>query len=180
MTLRSAACPRRALARHLADTSISSGTLQSHLCFTSVTVVIHLFLSHSHVFHLWITWPAKCPVNASQLTYQGLEASLFKALASSLDFSKGFTFFCHLYVTRKACQSCLSLKWSSLLMIAVHQLTLKIFYFTHLLRFAAVTTSVLVWPRKTCAQKKVTIYWISIHFNFQFKNLTIHKLNNDQ
>ena len=65
VTLRSAARPRRALARHSAGTYISSGTLQSHLCFTSVTLVIHLFLSHSHVFHLWVTWPAKCPVNAS-------------------------------------------------------------------------------------------------------------------
>ena len=65
MTLRSAARPRRALARHSANTCLSSGTLQSHLCFTPITHAIHSFLSHSHVFHLWVTWPAKCPVNAS-------------------------------------------------------------------------------------------------------------------
>ena len=65
MTLRSAARSRRALARHSAGTYITSGTLQSHLCFTSVTLFIHLFLSHLHVFHLWVTLSAKCPVNAS-------------------------------------------------------------------------------------------------------------------
>ena len=57
--------PLAGTARHLAGFCISSGTLQSHLCFTSVTLVIHQFLSHSFVFNLWVTWPAKCPVNAS-------------------------------------------------------------------------------------------------------------------
>ena len=65
MTLKLAARPRRALARHSAGTYISSDRLQSHLCFTSATLVIHLFLSHSQVFHLWVYWSAKCPVNAS-------------------------------------------------------------------------------------------------------------------
>ena len=64
MTLRSAARPQRALARHLAGTCISLGTLQSHLCFTPITLVIHSFLSRSHFFHLWVTWSAKCPVSS--------------------------------------------------------------------------------------------------------------------
>ena len=55
MTLRTAARLWRSLARHSVGTYISSGTLQSLFCFTSVTLVIHLFLSHSHVFHLWVT-----------------------------------------------------------------------------------------------------------------------------
>ena len=66
MTLRSAARPRRALVRHTAGTYISSGTLQSHLCFTSVSLVIHLFLSHSHlslVGHLVRKVPSECFIN---------------------------------------------------------------------------------------------------------------------
>ena len=39
MTLRLDAYPRRALAKHLAGTCISSGTLQSHLCFTQITLL---------------------------------------------------------------------------------------------------------------------------------------------
>ena len=93
MTLRSAARPRRALVRHSAGTCISSGTLKSHLYFTSITLAIHMFLSHSHVFHLSVTLPAKCPVNASQLIYQCFEAGFYKALNNSLVFSKGFTSF---------------------------------------------------------------------------------------
>ena len=92
MTLRSAARPRRALARHSAGTYISSGTLQNHLCLTPITLVIHLFLSPSHFFHLWVTWLAKCRVNASKLSYQGLEASFYKAFTNSLVLSKGFTY----------------------------------------------------------------------------------------
>ena len=87
MTLRSAARPQRALARHSAGTCISPGTFQSHLCFTPITLVIHLFLSRSHFFHLWVTWSAKCPVNASLLTCQGLEASFYKAFNNLLVFS---------------------------------------------------------------------------------------------
>ena len=56
MTLRSAARPRQALARHSAGTCISSGTLQSHLCFTPITLVIHSFLFHSHFFHMLHNW----------------------------------------------------------------------------------------------------------------------------
>ena len=93
MTLSSAACLWRALEGHLAGTCISSGTLQSPLRFSPITLVIHLFLCHSHILHLWLTWSARCPVNASLLTYQGLEASFYKALTSFLDVSKGFTFF---------------------------------------------------------------------------------------
>ena len=48
MTLRSAAYPWRALAKHLAGTCISFGTLQSHLCFAPITFVVHLFLSSIH------------------------------------------------------------------------------------------------------------------------------------
>ena len=54
MFLRSAARPRLALARHSTGTCISSGTLKSHFYFTSITLAIHLFLSHSHVFHLLV------------------------------------------------------------------------------------------------------------------------------
>ena len=93
MTLRSAARPWRALTRHSAGTCISFGTLQSHLCFTPIALVIHLFLSHSHFFHWWVTWSAKCPVDASYLTCQGLEASFYKAFDNSLVFSEGFTYF---------------------------------------------------------------------------------------
>ena len=82
MTLRSAARPRRALARHSAGTYISSGTLKSHLYFTSITLVIHFFLSNSHTVHLWVTWSAKCPV-----------ASIYEALTNSLVSRKGFSFF---------------------------------------------------------------------------------------
>ena len=89
VTLRSAARPRRALARHSAGTCISSWTLQSQLCFTPITLVIHLFLSHSHLFHLWVTWSVRCPVNASQLTCQGLGTSFYKAFTNSLVFCKG-------------------------------------------------------------------------------------------
>ena len=64
MTPRSAASLWGALAKHSAGTCISFGTLHSHLCFTSITLVIHLFLSHSHSFHLWVTQSAKCLVNA--------------------------------------------------------------------------------------------------------------------
>ena len=81
MTLRSAARPRRALARHWAGTYISSGTLKSHLYFTSITLVIHFFLSNSHTVHLWVTWSAKCPV-----------ASFYEALTNSLVSRKGFSF----------------------------------------------------------------------------------------
>ena len=56
---------RQALTGHLAGTHIQSGTLKSHLRFTSITLFIHLFLSHSHMFHLWVTRSARCPVNAS-------------------------------------------------------------------------------------------------------------------
>ena len=76
-----------------AGTYISSGTLQIHLCVTLITLVIHLFLSNSHVFHLWVTWSARCPVNASRLTYQGLEASFCKAFTNLLVFCKGSTYF---------------------------------------------------------------------------------------
>ena len=93
MTLRPAARPWRALTRHSAGTCISSRTLQSHLCFTPVALVIHLFLSHSHFFHWWVTWSAKCPVSALYLTCQGLEASFYKAFDNSFVFSKGFTYF---------------------------------------------------------------------------------------
>ena len=79
MTLRSAARPRRAI--------------KSHLYFTSITLAIHTLLSHSHVFHLSVTSPAKCPVKASQLIYQCFEAGFYKALNNSLCFSKGFTSF---------------------------------------------------------------------------------------
>ena len=47
------------------------------------------------------------------------------------------------------------------------------FYFTHLRRFPAAKTSVFVWHGKTCAQKKVTIFWNLIHFNIRFKKLNI-------
>ena len=92
MTLGSAAGPRRALARHSTGTYIPSGTLQSHLCLSPITLVIHLFLSPSHFFHLWVTWLAKCRVNASKLSYQGLEASFYKAFTNSLVLAKGFTY----------------------------------------------------------------------------------------
>ena len=82
MTYTSAARPRRALPRHSAGTYISSGTLKSHLYFTSITLVIHLFLSNSHIVHLWVTWSAKCPV-----------ASFYEALTNSLVSRKGFSFF---------------------------------------------------------------------------------------
>ena len=61
-TLRSKARHRRAIARHSGGTCISSWTLQSHLCFTSVTLVIHLFLSHSHVFQVagWCSGWGSC------------------------------------------------------------------------------------------------------------------------
>ena len=93
MTLRSAVRPRWALARHSVGTCISSGTLKSHLYFTSITLVIHLFLSNSNAFHLWVTWSAKCPVNASSLTYQCSEASFYEALTNFLVSRKGFTSF---------------------------------------------------------------------------------------
>ena len=48
------------------------------------------------------------------------------------------------------------------------------FYFTHLRRFTLVKTCVIVWQGNTCAQKKVTIFWMPIHINFQFKKLNIH------
>ena len=106
MTLRSAARPRRALARHSVGTYISSGTLQSHLCYTPITLIVHLFLCcHSLIFHLWVTWSARCPVNVSSLACQGFEACFYKALTTSLVVSEGFTAFCHLCVTRKASQS---------------------------------------------------------------------------
>ena len=73
ITLRSAARPRRALAGHSEGTLASSGALKSHLNFTSLRAS-HLFRSHSHIFHLWVTWSAKCLVNASWLIYQWLEA----------------------------------------------------------------------------------------------------------
>ena len=76
-----------------AGSFILSGTLQSHLCFTPITLVIHSFLSCSHFFHLWVTWSAKCPVNASLLTCKGLKASFYKAFTNSLVFCKGFTYF---------------------------------------------------------------------------------------
>ena len=91
MTLRSVARPRRALARHSTGTCISSGTLKSHLYFTSIALAIHLFLSHPHISHLWVTWSAKCPVNASKLTDQCSEASFYEALTNSLVSRKGFT-----------------------------------------------------------------------------------------
>ena len=59
-TLGSAARPQRARARHLECTYISSGTLQSHLCFTSVTLVTHLFLSRSHIVHLISKVSSEC------------------------------------------------------------------------------------------------------------------------
>ena len=93
MALRSAARIRRALARHSTSTCIFSGTRQSHLCFTPITLVIHSFLSRSHFLHLWVNWSAKLPLNASLLTCQGLEASFYKAFINSLVFCKGFTYF---------------------------------------------------------------------------------------
>ena len=69
MTLRLVARLWRAFMRHSAGTYISFGTLLIHFSFTSVTLVIQLFFSHSHVFHLWVIWSAKCPVNVSELNY---------------------------------------------------------------------------------------------------------------
>ena len=60
MTLRSAARPRRALARHSAGTYISSGTLESHLCFTSVTLVPLSFTRLSLVGHLVSKVSSEC------------------------------------------------------------------------------------------------------------------------
>ena len=92
MTLRSEARHRRALAGHPAGTCISSWTLKSLLYFTSITLDSHLFLSHSHVFHLWVTWTSKVSsecfmIDLSVLVGQYLQSTNF------LVSSKGFTSF---------------------------------------------------------------------------------------
>ena len=92
MTLRSEARHRRALAGHPAGTCISSWTLKSLLYFTSITLDSHLFLSHSHVFHLWVTWTSKVSsecfmIDLSVLGGQYLQSTNF------LVSSKGFTSF---------------------------------------------------------------------------------------
>ena len=78
MTLRSAVRPRRALAFHLGHSRVTCVSLQLHLSFC--------FLSRAHFFHLWGTWSAKRPVNASILTCQGLKASFYEAFTNSLFF----------------------------------------------------------------------------------------------
>ena len=124
MTPRSADRPRRALARHSAGTCIS---LLKHSRVTCVSLQLHLSFICSSLFHMCVTCGSlgqqsvQCMLQ--NLTYQGLEASFFKALASSLVSSQDFTFFCHLYVTRRASQSVPGLNEDThytLLMIAGH------------------------------------------------------------
>ena len=55
----------------------------------------------------------------------GLWSQLIQSTCQFFGFQQRLNLFCNLYVTRKACQSCPGLKWNSLLMIAVHELTLK-------------------------------------------------------
>ena len=47
----------------LAGHYFSSKTLQRHMCVSLSTLDIHLFLSHSHVLYLGLTWSARGPIS---------------------------------------------------------------------------------------------------------------------